>query len=101
MPLHLLDHPLAAHCLAALRDRQTGQTLGSSTERYPATPKLSPDGRYLTFTRNSDNPSRATVVVYDRLTNQLTNLALGFRSAAAWRCRSFRSRPRKPDYLGV
>jgi uracil phosphoribosyltransferase len=24
MPLHLLDHPLAAHCLAALRDRQTG-----------------------------------------------------------------------------
>ena len=24
MPLHLLDHPLAAHCLAALRDRRTG-----------------------------------------------------------------------------
>jgi uracil phosphoribosyltransferase len=23
MPLHLLDHPLAAHCLAALRDRRT------------------------------------------------------------------------------
>jgi uracil phosphoribosyltransferase len=24
MPLHLLDHPLAAHCLAVLRDRRTG-----------------------------------------------------------------------------
>ena len=24
MPLHLLDHPLAAHCLAALRDQRTG-----------------------------------------------------------------------------
>jgi uracil phosphoribosyltransferase len=24
MPLHLLDHPLAAHCLTALRDRRTG-----------------------------------------------------------------------------
>jgi len=66
-----------------LRDRQTGQTQGSSTERFPNHPNLSLDGRYLTFTRNSDNFSRARVMVYDRLTNQLTDLAAGRASAAA------------------
>jgi Tol biopolymer transport system component len=66
-----------------LRDRQTGQTLGSSTQRFVETPKLSPDGRYLTFSRNGDTVSRATVSVYDRLTNQLTDLASGIRPAAA------------------
>jgi Tol biopolymer transport system component len=66
-----------------LRDRQTGQTLGSTTFSFVATPRLSPDGRYLTFSRNSDSVSRATVSVYDRLTNQLTDLAPGIRPAVA------------------
>lgn len=73
-----------------LRDRQTGQILGS-TQRFPTTPTLSPDGRYLAFARNSDNRSSATVSVYDRSTGRLTDLARGLGPALANNAIAFES----------
>lgn len=72
-----------------LRDRQTAQTLGSSTfSSFIASPALSPDGRYLAFSHAPDGSimlgvQPSFVVVYDRSTGQLATLASGSEPATA------------------
>lgn len=72
-----------------LRDRQTGQTLGSSNlSKFVIGPTLSPDGRYLVFAHAPDGNIMLgfqpyIVGVHDRVTGQSHTVASGAQPAAA------------------
>jgi hypothetical protein len=71
-----------------LRDRQSGQLTTVSAGVGLQEPRLSPDGHYLVFVRDSPNP---TVVAYDRLTGQTLPGASGFAPVVGLNAAAFTS----------